>query len=338
MTPMEKIEFGAALAAQPAVLERLIRALPPQLRSLEVPAWQPEETVGVVSMGASHNSGHLFVSLLAAAGRRGINVTATDVTAWAPGFQAADHYLVVTESGRSPEPIEAARSLTSGRRTAITNVAGSPVASAVDAVLDLGGFADAGVYVTGFTGTLVAYAALLEYQGICRFPQLPQLPGRVDAAITWLAAPAEELAALVAGGRAVEVIGDGTSMATVTETALMVREGLRRPAAGYDTAEYLHGPMEAADERTVVVAFGSGREHEAVAALAGAGVPVAHLTSRPADSAADIVVPLDPEFDLLTRTIVETVFGQLLLHRAIRHESFPIGKFRFSGLGTKLEG
>ena len=47
--------------------------------------------------------------------------------------------------------------------------------------------------------------------------------------------------------RALDAVGGGAGAASARETALLGREGLRLPATGMETREYLHGPLEAVD-------------------------------------------------------------------------------------------
>ena len=111
-----KTPFVDAMRAQPEHLELARTTVGRSLDAAVLAPWRPGETVGIVAMGASSHSGHALVAVLAGAGVRAVNLVASELFFGAPGFQPADHYVLVSESGRSPEPIAAGRSLTDGRR------------------------------------------------------------------------------------------------------------------------------------------------------------------------------------------------------------------------------
>lgn len=336
-------EFSVAVGSQPEQLARVRDALLRQLAETRLPAWAPGETLGIVAMGASHNSGHAAVAALAAAGRRAINITAADLMDSRSEFQPADLYLIVSESGRSPEPIEAARRLTPGRRIGLSNRADSPLSAVVDVTLSLGGVADSRIYTVGYTATLLAYGLVLEHLGA--LPADRQLAG-VAALVENMLAKSAGVAAVagqvIGAASAVDVLGRGLSMSTGAEFALMLREGLRKPAACFETFEYIHGPVEAATTGTTVVMFGDGRELELAGTLVGAGVPVVLVTAaRPSEIPGNgnpllTVVPLDADLCGLARTIVETVFAQQTLLVAAEHAGIRLGDFSYQGLGSKL--
>ena len=63
-------------------------------------------------------------------------------------------------------------------------------------------------------------------------------------------------------------------MASAGETALLAREGLRIPATGSETRQYLHGPLESAAPGLGCVLFGSERELELASSLVSYGASV----------------------------------------------------------------
>jgi glucosamine--fructose-6-phosphate aminotransferase (isomerizing) len=73
-------------------------------------------------------------------------------------------------------------------------------------------------------------------------------------------------------------------VATAGAVALLLREAANLPAAGYDTREYLHGPLEAAGPDRAVLLFGSGREVRLAAELAGYGARVVLVTDGDASA------------------------------------------------------
>lgn len=339
----QKIAFVDAIAAQPEALARCLSSVRRSLQTTGLAPWRPGETVGLVGMGASTHSGHALVALLAEAGVRAVNLTASDIAAGTPGFQAADHYVIVSESGRSPEPIAAAALLTPGRRIAITNDPDAPLAEAVDATLGLGGFDDSPVYTAGYTATLLAYALLLDRQGVRPAgPDVEAIPATVAAALERYDEVAARLAGTLRTATAVDVVGRGPSLASAAETALMVREALRIHSAAFDTYQYLHGPMEPLRPGSVLIAFGDGRELTVPDSPLQGGAHVILVTSASpqdipsAGHEALTIVPLPPELTGVPRLVVETVIAQLLVAHAARGLDFKVEDFRYTQADTKL--
>lgn len=336
-------DFDSAMRSQPAELARMRETLLSQLSRAPVPAWDSSETLGIVAMGASHNSGHAVVAALAAQGHRAVNLTASDILNGQGGYQPADRYLVVSESGRSPETVEAARRLTSGSRVGVSNFAESPLGDRVDAMVSLGAVPDSAIYTVGYTGTLLAYGVVLEQMGALPHDEgLAAVPKRVSDALVAFASPANTAGAWIAAATTVDVIGRGTSFSAATELALMLREGLRMPTGCYETYEYTHGPIEAATSQTVVVMFGDERELELIEPLNAHGVRVVAITASPliemfaTDCSMLTIVTLDAELTGLPRAIVEAVFAQLAVASAAERRNIRLGEFGYDDLGTKL--
>jgi glucosamine--fructose-6-phosphate aminotransferase (isomerizing) len=339
-----KAPYNDAMRSQPELLSLAHTTLTRDLDAATLAEWKPGETVGVVAMGASSHSGHALVSVLAAAGFRGVNLVASDLLLAAPGFQPADHYIIVSESGRSPEPIDAARGLTVGRRIGISNFPGAQISEVLDVALGFGGFQDSGVYTAGYTATLMAYALLLDRVGVVpAAADIDQIPSLVAAALVDFDASAAQVGKLIANARSLDVVGRGVSFSSASELALMIREGIRMHSSAFETYQYLHGPMECVDGESVVVLFGDDRELTIPQVILDAGVTVVLVTSAaPADIPAAghaglTIVPIDGSLSGFARPIVETVFSQLVLSHAIEHKPFPIEQFVYDGLGTKID-
>jgi glutamine---fructose-6-phosphate transaminase (isomerizing) len=339
-----KAPFIDAMRSQPELLALAHSTILSDLDAATLAPVGPGETVGVVAMGASSFSGEALVSVLAASGVRAVNLVASDLLLAAPGFQPADHYIIVSESGRSPEPIEAARTLTAGRRIGISNFPKAQIAEVLDAAIGLGGFADSGVYTVGYTATLMAYALLLDRLGLvpvaADVASIPSIVGEALAAFDEVATVVGEL---VAGAPAIDIVGRGASLSSGSEFALMIREGLRMPSAAFETFQYLHGPMECVRDGSVVVLFGDDRELTIPDAILDAGVHVVLVISAPTSAIPSAghpgltIVPIDGSLSPFVRSIVEVVFAQLVLAHGIEHKPFPIEEFVYDGLGTKVD-
>jgi len=337
----KRIPYLDAMASQPEQLVHVLASISDSLDAADLPPWADGSTLGVIAMGASRNSGHALVAALAQRGVRAINTPASELLLAAADFQPADYYVVVSESGRSPEPLEAAGRLGGPKRVGITNFPHAQIQECVDAVVSLGEVPDSGVYTVGYTGTLLAYALLLGRLGLVPSTDLDHVPGLVGDALARYADAAERAAALLAAAESIDVVGQGVSYAAAAELGLMLREGIRRPAAVFETFEYLHGPMECLTPTAAVVLFGDGRETTVPDRLVAAGVPVVLITtadSVPAEGASGLeIIRIAPQADPLVRAVVEIVVAQLLLAAAARQRGVPIDEFVFENLGTKLE-
>lgn len=333
--------FGEAIAGQPDALRAAADALSDSLASARIARWQPGQTVAVVSMGASTNSAHALVAHLATHDIRGIAYTASDLELAGDGYVPGDHCVFVSESGRSPEPLAAARRLPRAARIVITNEVASPLAAEADIVLPLGGFHDSGVYTMGYTSTLLAYSMLAEAAGLAG-SALPGSAGdRIQALLSTLPAAAAMATDLLHGARIVDVVGRGFAMASATEAALMLREGARTPSAPYETYQYLHGPMEAADADTGAIVFGDGRETGLVRDLLRARARVVHVTRAPIDTtlqqhASYMPIALPDDDNGFGRAIADVVAAQLIVRDWADRDGIPVGTFRYEQSDTKL--
>lgn len=334
--------FVDAMRAQPENLALAREAVLRDLAAAGLTRWEDGESVAVVAMGASLNSSHVLVAALAAAGRPAAGAVASDV---ADGLAVvrADHHIVVSESGRSPEPLAAARLLPEGSRIGISNFPQQPIREAVDAVIGLGGFPDSPVYTSGFTATVLAYALLLDHVGaLTAADEAARIPQRAEAALRDYAEIAEAVGRVLADATTIDVVGRGGSLTAATELSLMIREGLRTPSTAFETYQYLHGPMEVLSADDALVVFGDGRELTIPGGLLEAGVRVVLVTA--ADPAAVpgaghpnlTVVRLPEGLGLFERAVVETVIGQLAIAAAIEHKPYPLEEFLYHQDDTKL--
>ena len=338
---LDKALFIDAMMEQPTTLQLAYDTLIHDLDQANLARWEIGETIAIVAMGASGHSAKAAVALLAQAGYRALSMTASDVLLAADGLQPGDHYVIVSESGRSPETLEAARRLTVGARVGISNFPTAHIAEVVDVPLGLGGFKDSPVYTAGYTATLMAYALLFEKVGVLPSDtNVEHIPEIVAAALLELAPAAKAVSALVAAATSIDVVGRGTSFASALETALMIREGLRIPTGAFETFEYLHGPMESANAGTVVILFGDERELTIPGSILEAGVHVILVTTAeavPSEGHANLtVVRIERNVTGFIRPIVEVIFSQLLLASASEHKLFPLEEFIYEQPDTKI--
>jgi fructoselysine-6-P-deglycase FrlB-like protein len=327
---MERIEYWTVLRAQAESLRTSVAAVEESLAGARLPKWPVEQSLSVVGMGASSAAAHYFVDESRARGRAALNLTAAEYRREQVPTAAC---VAISESGRSPETIDALGAFP-GPRLAITNVPASPITRVAETSVIMGDVADAGVYVSGYTSTLAALAALGERigltgmaGGIAGLPdvvavELPRLESLVRALL------AERLLDEVP--MQVDCVGAGGSLASAAETALMMREGARLHSASFQTDQYLHGPAEATCSGGLTVIFGGGRGAELADRLGTVGADVLFVGSG---ESADIRLP---ETSALTGRILEAIVGQVLVGRFAELRHLTPGSFQYHFEGTKL--
>ncbi len=342
----EHITFTAAVWNQPEALAAAVSRISASVDAAKIAPWRVGETVAVVSMGASSHSAHALVAALTGAGVRAVNITASDLYEAAPGYEPGDHYLVVSESGRSPEPIRAARALGGGlgRRIGITNFPGAAISEVIDSTIDLGGFEDSPVYTVGYNATLIAYSALLRAAGHAEQAiDEAEVPGLVQEALDTYGPLAATLAAHLADVGSVDFVGRGFSFTSAAQSALIFREALRLPTAAYETYQYLHGPMESGRSGTGLIVFGDGRELPMLASQLHAGVKVILITTAAEDATAALshenlqVVRVPEAAVRFSRAIVEIIAIHVLTEAMAAARGLVVEEFLYSQNDTKLK-
>lgn len=341
----DRVPFSTAVWDQPRALDHAAREIAASVTKSEIRPWRPGETVAIISMGASSHSANALVTALAAEGVRGVNITASDLYGAAEGFEPGDHHLLVSESGRSPEPIEVAAKLSGGNRIAVTNFADAPIAEVSDAVISYGGIPDSPVYTAGYNATLMAYSALLRAAGLPgESIDESAVPALVRDALDRFGPEADGIAAFFDGVEAVDLVGMGYSYTSAAQGALVFREALRLSTAPYETYQYLHGPMECAKEGTGLVLFGDGRGLGIVPSQADAGVKTlivsaaeeSELAALAHDNVRVLSLPAAASHGF-ARVIAETIAIHVVTDAIAKRRSLVIEEFLFHQDDTKLE-
>ena len=164
-------------------------------------------------------------------------------------------FIVVSQSGRSPDLVAATKSAraTGARTIAIVNTTSSPVATAAEFVIPIEAGAEHSIAATKTViGSMAAGAALIaelaEDQALRS--ALDRLPERLDRA---LALDWSEVSDDLAKAYAVFVAARGLGLGWAREIALKLSEILRLPAIGVSAAELQHGPRAALSSRTPVI-------------------------------------------------------------------------------------
>jgi glucosamine--fructose-6-phosphate aminotransferase (isomerizing) len=173
--------------------------------------------------------------------------------------------IAISQSGESPdvrtlvEEAGARGALT----LAITNRPDSPVAAAAQRVLDCQAGPERAIPATKtYVGCLAVAAGLVAELA----PEsdlaagIAQLPDAMRAALhdseAWLdAGPGQELVGGLADTDRALIVSRGFNLATALEVALKLKEGCGLFAAGYSSADVMHGPMVLALPDLPVIAF-----------------------------------------------------------------------------------
>lgn len=331
---MERADYWATVRRQDVTLAETAAAVRAALAGAQLPSWGAGELLDVVAMGASTMAAEFLVHEARRRNRVVLNWSAAD---WRelpslPGALA----IGISESGRSPETIDALARFR-GHRIVVTNVAGSPVTEVADTVVPLGGVADAGVYVSGYTSTLAALALIGEALGLdCLAAGVDDVPALVRGWLPVAVAGVDGFLAAhyaTASPASVECVGAGASFASAAETALLMREAGRTPSAAFQTDQYLHGPAEAVPGGFCGVVFGDGRADELVGVMVESGLPVLHVSTSPVSGANGLALP---EASPLATSVLEVVVGQVLAGRLGDRGGHELGTFRHQFAGTKL--
>jgi len=315
----EKADFREAIASQPGWMDKASMMADLILGSPR--PWGAGETVAVVGMGASTNAGAVFVASLRERGVRAINLDASAVARFPAGYKPADHVIIVSESGRSPEPIAAAAKL-GVAPIVVTNDLTSPVTKGAKLVLDLGGFTDSGVYTIGYTTTLVVLASIAEAFGVT-VATSATLADVAEDALARYADVAPGVAAELGGRLSLDIVGQGPSFGSAQAVALLFREACGLATAPFETLQYLHGPMESCGPHTATMLFGDGRENGIAAQLRDARTLVIQLVTQPDNRP-------------YAAAVEEIIFAQLVAAELAENRGIKVGDFRFPQADTKL--
>ncbi|GEP07305.1 SIS domain-containing protein [Methylobacterium oxalidis] len=166
-------------------------------------------------------------------------------------------FVVISQSGRSPDLVAATRAARDGGALtlAIVNDPTSPAARAADLVLPIAAGPEWAVAATKtVVNSFLASAALVAHWAGDRelAEGLGALPARLGEALAldWSAWSAD-----LAAAPAAFVTGRGHGLGTVREIALKLSETLRLPALGYSAAELRHGPRASVSTATPVLAL-----------------------------------------------------------------------------------
>lgn len=223
---------AADLAADPAVAQALVA---------------PGERVLAIGCGTS---AHVALSYAVLREQAGLGLTDYAFASELPGkAHGYDRVLAFSRSGTTTEIVDALEALPRHwRRVVVTGVVDSPVAALADDVVDLAFADETSVVQTRFpTATLVAVRVATGELDATRVDAL--VAQAEDALATQLPQGLDQVDHVV-------YLGTGWALGIAHEAALKVRESALAWAESYPSADYRHGPLAVAGERSLVTLLG----------------------------------------------------------------------------------
>ncbi|GAA3207613.1 SIS domain-containing protein [Actinocorallia longicatena] len=298
--------FRADLAAKPEALARLAASL----RSADPFAELPRDVRRVVflGMGSSRYAARVAAYRLRA---RGLDAAAEYASAPAYPPVPGTLYVAVSATGGSRETLDALEPLRGkAPLVALTNVPDSPVGEAADLVVPmLAGPEEGGVACRTFQHTSALLLAL-EQRLTGPGRDLPALLDRTAEASAellegrWL----DRVLPLLDGPDGVYMIAPFERISSADQSALMVREGPRRPADACETGDWAHVDVyltKTRDYRALLFP-GSPYDAQAMEWITRRGSTVVTVGGEVDGAAAAIRYrgDEDPDLALLTETLV----------------------------------
>jgi len=321
----------AEINEQPDVLRRLLAAERAHVREVaaRVRAYDPRYAV-IAARGTSDNAARYAQYVLGAHNRlSAVLATPSLYTRYqSPPRMDGALAIGISQSGASPDLLAV---IAEGKRQgclalALTNVPGSPLGQAADAVLALHAGEERSIAATKtFTAQLLAvamFSAALagDEARMAEVERVPDLAAQALSPQFGTADGALSAARRLTGADHCVVIGRGYNYATAHETAIKSKELALVAAEPYSAADFLHGPIALIESGfPVVVVNMSGRVaaemDDLLVELRRRGAQPVVISDRPeslALAAAPIPVPAGiPEW---LSPIVAIIAGQLLAY------------------------
>jgi glucosamine--fructose-6-phosphate aminotransferase (isomerizing) len=248
---------------QPAVVERLVTALPSRLHAVAAAVRRASiQHVMIAARGTSDHAAVYAVYALGAMAGMPVALAAPSLTSRYERPPRLGRTLVIgiSQSGRSPDVVSV---LDEARRQgaltlAITNAPDSPLAEAAADVIDLEARPERSVAATKtYTAELAAVAALAVELGDLPVTDRDALRAVPEAMARTLETDEGTIEAVAAEGAAADscvVIGRGFNLATALEWALKLKELSGIHAQAYSTADFEHGPVASLDDGGTLLA------------------------------------------------------------------------------------
>jgi fructoselysine-6-P-deglycase FrlB-like protein len=334
---MERIGYGDAVARQPASLGDGLSTIASALDELDLSAFKGK-TIGFAGIGASYQAAMVGAVHLRRRGITSFPYCPTDL--YDAVDSAAKAFVALSASGQSREISDVMKLRAGMPQVAICRGSDNPLATLTGAVIASGSGSDNGASSTGYTGMLLAIGLLCDrLAGGAPSLDWADIPAAVSDTLSSAAQEARDAAARLGGCSSIDLVGAGAGFATAGEGAMLIREAVRIPAAGWDTLNYLHGPMESQGAGAGVIAFGNGREVKIAADMAGFGCPSVLITNRkdvPAAENLSIVRVRAMDHDIAD-AIIQIVALQMIVGEMQDAAGLTNITFRYRQTDTKLK-
>jgi len=334
---MARIGYRDAVARQPVSLDEVLHAVTKALDGIDLAGFRGK-AIGFAGIGASYQAALAGAVFLRARGSRAYAYCSTDL--YDAVDSAADAFVALSASGQSREIAEVMQLRAGLPRLAICRGSDNPLAEVTDAVIATNSGADNGASSTGYTGMLLAIGLLADrIMGGRPSADWARLPVAVAGTLSATAGLAQQAAPMLAGRSSIDLVGAGVGFATAGEAAMLIREAVRVPAAGWDTLNYLHGPMESQDAKTGLIAFGTGREVQIARDVAAFGCPSVLITSRSDVPSGDrlTVIAVPSLGNAIADAIIEIAAAQLIVAEMQDAAGLTNITFRYRQTDTKLK-
>jgi glucosamine--fructose-6-phosphate aminotransferase (isomerizing) len=221
-------------------------------------------------------------------------------------------YLGISFSGGSQETLAAITSLRGTTRVALTGHPASPLGGEADLSVPMSPLGDTPVSTLSFTGGALALVRFAEWiYALELAPAWASVATEARELLGQAASWAREMVGrYLLEVRAIDFVGRGPLSAVAEMAALITREAARVPCTGYETRQYLHGPMEPVDGSTGAVVFGSGRELQLIEELRGYGAHVLGIATSKAEGSLGPATLALPEMSGPFGPIIAAVVAQ----------------------------
>jgi glucosamine--fructose-6-phosphate aminotransferase (isomerizing) len=334
---MERIGYRDAVARQPASLSGGLDTAATALKKLDLSAFKGR-TIGFAGIGASYQAAMVGAVHLRRRGISSFPYCPTDL--YDAVDSAAGAFVALSASGQSREIFDVMKLRPGMPQVAICRGSDNPLATLTGAVIASGSGSDNGASSTGYTGMLLAIGLLCD-RLVGGTPSLDwaTVPTAVSDTLRSSVQTARNAAARLGACSSIDLVGAGAGFATAGEGAMLIREAVRIPAAGWDTLNYLHGPMESQGAEAGVIAFGNGREVKIATDMAGFGCPSVLITSRDDVPAVDnLSVIRVPAMDHdIADAIIQIVALQMVVGEMQDAAGLTNITFRYRQTDTKLK-
>jgi glucosamine--fructose-6-phosphate aminotransferase (isomerizing) len=326
--------YRSMIVSQPESVARCLGAARSQIERID-PNPFATGLIVVTGIGASFAASIVVAAELSRRGRRAVAMRSVDLVG---NSNVADSIIALSHRGHSVEVVEALKASPATPALAITNSVQSPLARAARQHLQIANESDATPSSTGYTGTLATAGVLVDRLCGVAATDWERIPVLVAEVLDAAASKMPRLADLFRDRRAIDCIGALSSLGTAEEASLLLREAARIPAGATDTRHFLHGPMEAMDERSGVIVFGDGREVLLAEQLQGVGCPVLLVTAKEeANDRGVLTVERVPAQDnRISRGIIDILSAQLLAAELSDAAGLTDTQFRYRQTDTKI--